>query len=245
MRFCRLLGGVSLERPMEVRFESRVADDVLPYTLVVGGSPETVEPETLARLAQSCARVVAVDHGLDSLISAHVPCDLFCGDADSVSSFGRNHVQAALSGAGGLVGAVERYDPHKDYTDLSLALRAVEGRWGAVPILCTCLSGGRADHALAALGCVARWKAPVAWVEDAYSARLLKAGDSWNLGDRDGSTFSFVPLTPSAVVSEEGMEWPLDHRRVQLLDDLGISNVLHAEAHIICHEGLIAAYLIR
>lgn len=230
---------------MGVRFASKITEDSLSYTLIVGGSPEATGAEMLTSLAQSCAHVVAVDRGLDSLISAHVPCDLFCGDADSVSSFGRDQVQAALSGAESLVGEVERYDPYKDYTDLSLALRAVECRWGYAPILCTCLSGGRTDHALAALGCVARWKAPIAWMEDAYSARLLKAGDSWALDECEGSTFSFVPLSPSAIVSEEGMEWTLDHRRVQLLEDIGISNVLHAGARIICHEGLIAAYLIH
>lgn len=230
---------------MGVRFASKITEDLLSYTLIVGGSPAATGAEMLASLAQSCAHVVAVDRGLDSLISAHVSCDLFCGDADSVSSFGRDQVQAALSGAESLVGEVERYDPYKDYTDLSLALRAVEGRWGSAPILCTCLSGGRTDHALAALGCVARWKAPIAWIEDAYSARLLKAGDSWALDECEGSTFSFVPLSPSAIVSEEGMEWTLDHRRVQLLEDIGISNVLHAGARMICHEGLIAAYLIH
>lgn len=128
---------------MGVRFASKVIDDLFPYTLIVGGSPEATGAEMLTSLAQSCAHVVAVDRGLDSLISAHVPCDLFCGDADSVSSFGRDQVQAALSGAESLVGEVERYDPYKDYTDLSLALRAVECRWGYAPFFArACLVAG-------------------------------------------------------------------------------------------------------
>lgn len=212
--------------------------------LVVGGSPEPCPLDLLVDLARTCDIVVAVDHGLDAVLDAGLQCDLFCGDADSVGVCGERAVALCEEGDAGPVADVERYNPLKDFTDLSLALRAIGERWGACEITCTCLAGGRPDHALAALGCVMRWDGEVRLIEDGFSARILRAGDSWHMAGRAGATFSFVCLSAEGVVSETGMEWELDHKRVELLGDLGISNVLGPDARIDCHEGIIAAYLI-
>lgn len=86
----------------------------------------------------------------------------------------------------------------------------------------------------------------MAWEEEAFSARILHAGEAWALEAVQGCTFSFVPLEPGTVVSEEGMRWLLDHRRTELLSDLGISNVIEAPAaRIVCHEGALAAWCLR
>lgn len=86
----------------------------------------------------------------------------------------------------------------------------------------------------------------MAWEEEAFSARILHAGEAWALEAAQGRTFSFVPLEPGTVVSEEGMRWLLDHRRTELLSDLGISNVIEAPAaRIVCHEGALAAWCLR
>lgn len=241
--------------------------------LVVGGSPEAPGPDLLRRLVRAADAVVAVDHGLDALLAAGCRCDVFCGDADSVSPAAFQLVAAAedTSGAGGTtvargepgaegvptgadaapgapgrIGAVERYNPAKDYTDLSLALRAVRTRWSAARLTCTGLAGGRPDHALAALGQLASWGSCVAWEEEGFSGRILHAGEAWELADVQGRTFSFVPLASGTVVSEQGMRWLLDHRRTELLSDLGISNVIEAPlARIVCHEGALAAWCLR
>lgn len=130
--------------------------------LIVGGSPEPCSPETLCAAASGCDAVVAVDRGLDALRAAALHCDLFCGDADSVSEQGAALV-ACAEGDGPSSGsfAVERYNPHKDYTDLSLALRAVRERWGSCAVRATCLTGGAPDHYLAALGRLVAWDGPV------------------------------------------------------------------------------------
>ena len=61
-----------------------------------------------------------------------------------------------------------------------------------------------------------------------------------------GSRFSFIPLSGEAVVSERGFRWELDRRRVELLSDLGISNVIEeASPTIACHEGTIACWAFR
>ena len=214
--------------------------------LIVGGSPEPSSAATVRAAAAGCDAVVAVDRGLDALLAARVPVDLFCGDADSVSPAGASLVRAAERGAADF--EVERYDPRKDATDLALALSAVRARWGEAPVRCTCLSGGNPDHALAALGRLAGWGAAVEIEEDAFSGRVLRAGLFWEpaSGRRPapmGARFSFIPLTASAVVSERGMRWALDRARVPLLSDLGISNVIErADARVSCHEGTIACW---
>ena len=47
------------------------------------------------RLAGECDHVVAVDRGLDALLGAGLGCDVYVGDADTVSDAGRALVDAA------------------------------------------------------------------------------------------------------------------------------------------------------
>lgn len=219
--------------------------------LVVGGSPEPSSAELVRLLSNEADILVAVDHGLDVLLDSGLGCDLFCGDADSVSERGRDLVRRAEQGvvqSDGLAGVcmeVERYDPHKDFTDLSLALRAIRARWACSDLICTCMTGGRPDHALAVMGRLASWEnGEVRIEEDNFQGAILRSGSIVRYSDYQGDTFSFIPLSPEATVSEFGMRWELDHARVPLLSDLGISNVVEsADACIICHEGLIATWL--
>lgn len=216
---------------------------------VVGGSPEPSGASAVRRAVRDADAVVAVDRGLDAARAAGVPVDLFCGDADSVSAEGAAAVRAAerARDAGERAAFdVERYDPHKDFTDLSLVLRAVRERWGDPALVCTCLSGGNPDHLLGVLGCLAGWEGGVELAEDGFDGRILHGGSSWRPEAPVGSRFSFIPLSGEAVVSERGFRWELDRRRVELLSDLGISNVIEeASPTIACHEGTIACWAFR
>lgn len=225
---------------------SQPCDGVSPV-LLVGGSPERSSAEALRRAATGCRVVVAVDRGLDALLSAGLRCDLFCGDADSVSEAGANLVREAeeAGSAGGEAAfAVVRYNPHKDDTDLGLALSEVAARYPGAPLHVTCLSGGNPDHALAVFGRLATWPYGVEWIEDGFEGRILQAGMQWAITGARGARFSFVPLNADGTeVSEQGMRWELDHARVPLLADLGISNVIEADpARIVCHAGTIACW---
>lgn len=218
--------------------------------------------------------VVAVDRGLDALLAAGIAPDLFCGDADSVSVRGRELVERAEAAAGGSAAVraagsaasnvpddssapafeVERYNPHKDFTDLSLALRAVRERWGDAELVLSGFSGGNPDHYLGVLGRLAGWLGHIELVEDGFRGRILHAGEAWepladgearpHAGDRP-HRFSFIPIAPEgAVVSETGMRWELDREQVELLSDLGISNVVEdSSARIACHEGCLICWL--
>lgn len=211
--------------------------------LVVAGSPEVASREVLRCAAARCDRIVVADRGLDALLAAGLDCDVFCGDADTVGAVGRALVdRAALEGA---PFEVERFDPRKDATDLALALRAVTTRWPGSDIVATCCSGGKPDMALSVLGLLAGWDGGAVEIfEDAFAARMLRAGETWDIEGGVDRRFSLLALAPDTVVSERGLAWELDHAALPLLGDLGISNYITAPiAHVACHSGCAIAYL--
>lgn len=210
--------------------------------LVVGGSPERSSAETLRCAARGVAHVVAVDRGLDAAVEARLDIDLFCGDADTVSVEGLAYVRAQ-EGEGGAL-EVERYNPHKDFTDLSLALRAVSERWPGADVICCDLTGGASDHYLGVLGCLMRYNGSVRMLEDGMEARLLHGGDSWVIEGHAGERFSIVALAEGTVVSEAGLRWEIDRVELPPLGDRGISNVVEKDsATVTCHAGCAIAYL--
>lgn len=206
--------------------------------LVVCGSPEVASPELLCHLAGECDHVVAVDRGLDALLGAGLGCDVYVGDADTVSDAGRALVDAAEAFE------VERHDPYKDYTDLALALDAVRRRWQGAEVVATCATGGRPDMALSVLGLLAAYKDAPVWIaEDEVTARILHEGESWTIENATGKTFSIIAIAPNTKVSEHGLEWEIDHASLGLLADTGISNVVRSTATIQVHTGTAIAYL--
>ena len=208
--------------------------------LVVCGSPVVASTELLRRLAGECDHVVAVDRGLDALLGAGLSCDVYVGDADTVSDAGRALVDAAADFE------VERHDPYKDYTDLALALDAVRRRWPGAEVVATCATGGRPDMALSVLGLLASYDDAPVWIyEDETTARILHAGESWTIQGAEGKTFSIIAIAPETEISEHGLEWELDHSPLALLADTGISNVVRGTAVITVHQGTAIAYLLH
>lgn len=207
--------------------------------LIVCGSPAVSSPSILKRLSDSCDAVVAVDRGLDALIGAGLSCDMFVGDADTVSDTGRELVEA------GDAFDVERFDPYKDATDLSLALAAVIRRWPGSDVVATCASGGKPDLALSVLGQLSAYDAgAVSIVEDGFEARILHAGMSWDIAHAQAHRFSVVALSCGTIVSERGFEWELDRASLPFLGDQGISNFVKDEvACVSCDGGTAIAYL--
>ena len=196
--------------------------------------------DLLRRLAGECDHVVAVDRGLDALLGAGLGCDVYVGDADTVSDAGRALVDAATDFE------VERHDPYKDYTDLALALDSVRRRWPGAELVATCATGGRPDMALSVLGLLAGYEDAHVWIaEDKVVARFLRAGESWTIEGHERSTFSIIAIAPNTEVSEHGLEWELDHSPLGLLADTGISNVVRSTAQITVHQGTAIAYLLR
>ena len=207
---------------------------------MVCGSPVVASPESLRQLAGECDHIVAVDRGLDALLGAGLSCDVYVGDADTVSDEGRALVDAAEAFE------VERHDPYKDYTDLALALGSVRRRWPAAEVVATCATGGRPDMALSVLGLLAAYKDAPVWIaEDEVTARILHEGESWTIENATGKTFSIIAIAPNTKVSEHGLEWELDHNPLGLLADTGISNIVRTTATITVHQGAAIGFLLR
>jgi thiamine pyrophosphokinase len=195
--------------------------------------------ELLRRLAGECDHVVAVDRGLDALLSVGLSCDVYVGDADTVSDGGRALVDAAE------VFEVERHNPYKDYTDLALALDSVRRRWPGAEVVATCATGGRPDMALSVLGLLANYKDAPVWIaEDETTARILHGGESWTIENAEDKTFSIIAIAPETIVTEHGLKWELDHSSLDLLADTGISNVVRSTATIQVHQGVAIGYLL-
>ena len=206
---------------------------------MVCGSPVVASVDLLRRLAGECDHVVAVDRGLDALLSVGLSCDVYVGDADTVSDGGRALVDAAE------VFEVERHNPYKDYTDLALALDSVRRRWPGAEVVATCATGGRPDMALSVLGLLANYKDAPVWIaEDETTARILHGGESWTIENAEDKTFSIIAIAPETIVTEHGLEWELDHSSLDLLADTGISNVVRSTATIQVHQGVAIGYLL-
>ena len=208
--------------------------------LVVCGSPVVASPELLRQLAGECDHIVAVDRGLDALLVAGLSCDVYVGDADTVSDEGRALVDAAADFE------VERHNPYKDYTDLALALDSVRHRWAGAEVVATCATGGRPDMALSVLGLLAGYADSPVWIEeDEVTARILHQDETWIIENAEGKTFSIIGIAPRTVVSEHGLEWELDHSPLALLADTGISNIVRSTAEITVHQGVAIGYLLH
>lgn len=208
--------------------------------LVVCGSPVVASADLLRQLAGECDHVVAVDRGLDALLDAGLSCDVYVGDADTVSDAGRALVDAATDFE------VERHDPYKDYTDLALALDSVRRRWPGAEVVATCATGGRPDMALSVLGLLAGYEDAPIWIEeDEVTARILHQDESWTIEGAEGKTFSIIATAPNTEISEHGLEWELDHAQLGLLADTGISNVVRKTAKIQVHTGTAIGYLYK
>lgn len=197
-------------------------------------------PDLLRQLAGECDHVVAVDRGLDALLGAGLSCDVYVGDADTVSDAGRALVDAAEAFE------VERRNPYKDYTDLALALDSVRRRWPGAEVVATCATGGRPDMALSVLGLLAGYEDAPVWIaEDKVVARILHPDETWTIEGAEGKTFSIIAISPNTQVSEHGLEWELDHSPLALLADTGISNIVRSTAEIEVHTGTAIGYLYK
>lgn len=197
-------------------------------------------PESLRQLAGECDHIVAVDRGLDALLGTGLSCDVYVGDADTVSDKGRALVDAAKDFE------VERHNPYKDYTDLALALDTVRRRWPAAEVVATCATGGRPDMALSVVGLLSAYTDAPVWIEeDESTARILHKDETWNIENAAGKIFSIIAIAPNTEVSEHGLEWELDHASLGFLADTGISNVVRGAAKIQVHTGTAIAYLYK
>lgn len=237
--------------------------------LLVGGSPEPSSLELVRELAHDSEMVVGVDRGANVCLAAGIVCDLFVGDADTISP-------EALAWVKKTCPDEELFDTEKYATDLALAFLSLRERYGlsasgvtqlraagnkvfgerdavsnvtlAGQVAVSCASGGKPDHLLGVFGTLAENAdlSPVL-IEDNFECHILSPSGTkdWEIASTyAGSTFSLFALAPDTYVSEQGMEWDLERRYIPVLSDLGVSNVIGPDgARCTCHSGVAAAFL--
>ena len=198
--------------------------------------------------------IIAADGGTRHALAAGVSPHVVIGDLDSLSPDERARVEACGAGfpachcGAGFpacrAGAhIIRFSPHKDETDLELALQHAV-RAGATHIVVLAALGGRLDQTIANLLLLALPELKgldVRIVEGPQSAFFIHAGRDALIAGQPGDTVSLIPLGGDALgVTTEGLEWPLCDDPLRFGPARGVSNVLTAEqARVRVREGLL------
>ena len=173
-----------------------------PVALVGAGPPDGLE----AALSRA-GRVVAADGGAAASLAAGRVPDAVIGDLDSLDAASRAAIPAErIHRMGG-----------QDDTDFEKCLKRIR----APLVLAAGFLGGRADHALAALGALPRFpRCVLVGAEDCV--RALPEGET-RLDLPPGGRVSLFPLVPVTGRSE-GLEWPIDGLALSPTGRVGTSN---------------------
>lgn len=191
-------------------------------TLIVGAAPceHTACVTLVSELASDVDVVIAVDGGAELCSAAGVVPQLIIGDLDSLSDVTR----IALEARGALV---QRFPADKNESDLDLAILEARRRH-TDELVMTGVTGGRADHFLAAVGSLVRASDMSPRIEEAHVAIWVVDAarhPSVSLTGR-GRRLSIVPVEGDAVITATGVQWPLHAERIAPLSSRGLSNVI-------------------
>lgn len=143
------------------------------------------------------------------------------GDLDSLDP----EVVSQLSRQGVLI---ERYPPHKNETDLELAVNHAV-RHGASEILLLGALGGRLDQTIANVLLLARpdWSIPMMLADGEQVAQVIRGGQCLTLAAPIGSTVSLIPLSDQVTgITYSGLTYPLDNATLRLGSSRGVSNTV-------------------
>ncbi|OLN33347.1 thiamine diphosphokinase [Desulfosporosinus metallidurans] len=185
--------------------------------------------------------LICADGGANNAaLSGRMP-DLLIGDLDSILV--ENLYQCKKMGC-----AIERFPCEKDETDLELALSRAEEQArfvGERDIWLYGATGKRIDHFLGNLALM------LAYARKGYRVRLVDPEhEMWILQGREeitgsqGQEVSLIALSDRAVVTTEGLYYPLQHGVLLQESPRGISNVFLGEKAVAeVHEGWVLVVL--
>lgn len=199
--------------------------------LLVCAAPVAGTEALVKRLAPTVDLVVGVDGGAAVLERAAVRPDLVVGDLDSVDV---NTLRSLESGDVPL----HVYPAEKDLTDIDLALDEVRRR-GVAEVIVTAAFAGRLDHTLASVGSLMRAADLLPRVVEPKMSAWLMHESYRHTAELSGvgATVSLIALAGDAVVSCDGVKWPLEHAVLSPLSSLGVSNVVLSSARFTVHAG--------
>jgi thiamine pyrophosphokinase len=187
--------------------------------LVAGGSVDLTQLQELCSISD---RVIALDRGLDYLLSIDVMPDMFLGDMDSVQS----KIPAGLMH--------QTFPAEKGFSDLEAGLVYAHSLvYDRLHVLGA--FGTRMDHLLSGLSLLAESEGEVYFLDPHNRVRRLKEKNCLEKGDY--SFFSIQPLCP-CVVSIEGAKYDLRFHELRVSGSLGLSNEWKEKTvHIQLHSG--------
>lgn len=189
---------------------------------------EFIPPSSgIQHLVQANTYCIAVDGGTRHALRMGVVPHIIIGDLDSLTpedlAWARTENIPCL-----------QFLPHKDETDLELALQHAAEQ-GLTDIFLLGALGGRLDHSLANLLLLSHptfKDLNISIVEGNQTAFLIR--DTANVHGHPGDIVSIFPIGGDAVgVSNEGLEWPLRDETLPVGSPRGISNVLLEEQAVI------------
>ncbi len=194
-------------------------------------------------LAQVDYLICADGGGSSALRSGRIP-DLLVGDMDSVGP--EELVFCREAGV-----RIERYPAEKDETDLELALRFARERAekaGEREISLYGATGARPDHFLGNIALMLRLTKQGLTVkakDPQHQLWVLKPGMREKIDGRAGDKLSLLVLSETAIVTTEGLYYPLDHDKLYQDSPRGVSNVFVSEsAAVTVDEGWVLVILV-
>lgn len=174
------------------------------------------------RWARAADLLVAADGGARFLAAAGLVPHLLVGDFDSLE-------EAAVREAGRRGARVVRHPVRKDQTDGELAVAEALSSGARDVALAGAL--GALDHVLGHLALLARTEAagvPARLVAPRLTVRVLLAPRVVSLDAAPGTRVSLSPLGGDAVVTLEGLDYPLERGRLPGEACLGLGNAVAA-----------------
>lgn len=200
------------------------------------------EPEHARTLIREDDLLIAADGGADHFSTLGLLPDILVGDLDSITTVTLHRLES--SGV-----EIIRYDPHKDYTDLELALQLAQERQ-CNQALVLGAAGSRWDQTIASLLLPAAQRfqeMDIHLVDGRQELRLLCAGDMLHVQGAPGDLVSLIPLSAAAAgITTQGLEYPLQDEELLLGATRGVSNVMLGEqASIHLGQGLLLCVILR
>ncbi len=180
--------------------------------------------------------VIAADGGARHCLALGIRPDIVIGDFDSLSE-----EEITVLAADNIV--FVSHPPHKDETDLELALdHAV--RLDANEVTLYGLFGGRLDMTLANIMLLASEKYTgihFRILDGNTRAFILHAGEILDFEGQPGDTVSAIPINGTAKgLTYEGLQWHLDDAILPFGSPRGVSNLMTASnARIYLQEGIL------
>ncbi len=206
--------------------------------LIFANGPK-LSSSALKELLPQADFIIAADGGANNCEILQLTPDILIGDLDSIENdVLKKYQQQGVE--------IKRFSPHKDATDLELALDEAQSKH-AEHIWITGGLGGRWDMSISNIMLAAAAKyadMKLSFLTHDSSLHILQPGQTYHFESAAGQTVSLLPLRGDVSgVTLYGFKYPLDDATITFGSSLGISNVTTARKASITHDQGILLYI--